>query len=139
MNTSKRFIFIILFAFVLLSCNSKKGEQGKAENKVVNSTDSKIEVYYFHYTRRCETCKQVELLTKDIVNTEYADKASFSAYNIETEPGKQIAKGLNVDEQKLLLVKGDKQIDLTGEAFMYAGTDVKKFSEVFRKKIAQLF
>jgi hypothetical protein len=61
--------------------------------------------------------KAVEALYPDKVKTgEY----SFSVINLDDASSKEIAKKLSVGGQTLLVVRGDKKIDITDKGFLNA-------------------
>ncbi len=139
----KKIAILILLTSFTFSCNSTKNSDEQTQNSTSKITQNKEEdnnvyVYYFHYTVRCETCKLVEMLAKDIVDVEYKNKVFFDVYNVEDEYRKKIGESLGVDEQKLLLIKGDKKIDLTSEAFLYADSSPEKFKEIMTQKLDEL-
>lgn len=80
--------------------------------------DSKIQVLYFHQTRRCATCQAVEEVTKTTVTEEYGKEVTFKSINLEKE--KELAKKYGVHGQSLLVVKGKEKYNLTNVGFMYA-------------------
>ena len=85
-----KIIFIALAALMIKSNCSAQNYAGRDTEQVTNST--KIEVYYFHYTRRCATCNAVESVSKDAVAEFYGDKVSFSEYNLDEQAGKSKGK-----------------------------------------------
>ena len=101
-----------------------------------NST--KIEAYYFHNATRCTTCKTVEAEAKADLKELYGDKVTFQALNLEEKSTNAIAKKLKVSGQTLLVVKGDKQVNLTNEGFLYAVTDPDKFKAKIKEKVDPL-
>ena len=101
-----------------------------------NST--KIEAYYFHNATRCTTCKTVEAEAKADLKELYGDKVTFQALNLEEKSTDAIAKKLKVSGQTLLVVKGDKQVNLTNEGFLYAVTDPDKFKAKIKEKVDPL-
>ncbi len=101
-----------------------------------NST--KIEAYYFHNATRCTTCKTVEAEAKQDLKELYGDKVTFQALNLEEKSTNAIAKKLKVSGQTLLVVKGDKQVNLTNEGFLYAVTDPDKFKAKIKEKVDPL-
>jgi len=101
-----------------------------------NST--KIEAYYFHNAMRCTTCKTVEAEAKADLKELYGDKVTFQALNLEEKSTDAIAKKLKVSGQTLLVVKGDKQVNLTNEGFLYAVTDPDKFKAKIKEKVDPL-
>ena len=132
--------FLIMFAaFSLFACNAQTSENQKTENVI--SED--IQVYYFHNTNRCATCKAVENETKMALETFYADKMNagtidFTSLNLEEDEGKTIAQTLRVSGQTLLIVKGETLVNLTNEGFMNARTNPTKFHEILKTQIDKL-
>lgn len=119
------------FAILILSCFAGYSQNSASPTA---STD-KIEAYYFHFTARCVTCRAVESEAKaDILNL-YPGKATFKAVNLDDASSKTIAEKLKITGQTLLVVKGDKQINLTNEGFLYATTNPEKLKRVIKQKI----
>jgi hypothetical protein len=102
-----------------------------------NST-AKIEAYYFHNATRCTTCKTVEAEAKADLKELYGDNVTFQTLNLEEKSTNAIAKKLKVSGQTLLVVKGDKQVNLTNEGFLYAVTDPDKFKAKIKEKVDPL-
>ena len=124
----------LLFFFVLLPLagfsQTKPGEKTAGADK--------IEAYYFHNATRCVTCKTVEAEAKADFNELYGNKVTFQALNLEEKETRLVAKKLEVSGQTLLVVKGDKKINLTNEGFLYAVTDPEKFKSIIKEKVDPL-
>jgi hypothetical protein len=103
-----------------------------------SQTSAKIEAYYFHNKTRCTTCKTVEAEAKADLKELYGDKVTFQALNLEEKSTEPIAQKLKVSGQTLLVVKGDKQVNLTNEGFLYAVTDPVKFKSIIKEKVDPL-
>lgn len=101
-------------------------------------TTAKIEAYYFHNKTRCTTCKTVEAEAKANLQELYGEKVSFRALNLEDKTTDAIAGKFNVSEQTLLIVKGEKQINLTNEGFLYAVNNPLKFKAIIKEKVDPL-
>ena len=104
-----------------ISCNGQANKKEIAQT--VNSP--KISVYYFHFTRRCSTCMAVEENARKAVEALYPNEVKageyiFSALNLDEATNKEIASKLGVGGQTLLVVRGDKKIDITSSGFMNA-------------------
>ena len=132
-------ISIVLLPLVITSCNAQTNQ--KPAQTVTKNGD--IEVYYFHMTTRCITCKTVEAEARKNVEMLYADqvktgKISFTALNLEEATGKSMGEKLGVNSQTLLIVKGDQKINITNEGFLYAVSKPDKFKEVMKEKIDPL-
>ncbi len=104
---------------------------------------SKVEVYYFHYTRRCVTCQAVEAESQKIISTLYAKemkegKIKFIGVNLDEKNSKVIARKCKAEGQALLVISGSKRIDLTEEGFMYAKPKPEKLKAELKKVIDPL-
>jgi thiol-disulfide isomerase/thioredoxin len=138
MRTIKLFIVILTVTFAT-SCNA----QSSTKKETIASSTDKIEVYYFHFTSRCVTCKTVEAEAKKDIETLYpeqvkSDKITFQAINLDESSSKEIAEKLGVSGQTLLIVKGDQKINITNEGFMNARNNPDKFKEIIKEKIDKL-
>jgi hypothetical protein len=135
---------LILVGFVMLlisgaSCNA----QTEKKQTLSSTSGNDVEVYYFHMTVRCVTCKTVEAEARKNVEMLYAEKVkagkiSFTALNLEEATGKSMGEKLGVNSQTLLIVKGDQKINITNEGFLYAVSQPQKFAEVMKSKIDPL-
>ena len=103
-----------------------------------SQTSTKIEAYYFHNKTRCTTCKTVEAEAKADLKELYGEKVTFQALNLEEKSTEPIAQKLKVSGQTLLVVKGDKQVNLTNEGFLYAVNDPDKFKKIINEKVDPL-
>jgi len=133
------FIGIAILAFTFGSCNA----QPSTKSNAAASNGENIEVYYFHNTTRCNTCRTVESEAKKNVEILYADlvksgKISFTALNLEEKSGEEAGNKLGISGQTLLIVKGDQKINITNEGFLYAVTKPYKLREIMKAKIDPL-
>ena len=117
-------------SFLGYTQTSKKETPAAASNKV--------EAYYFHFNARCETCRTVEAETKADLESLYSGRISFKAVNLDDASSKLIAEKLKISGQTLLIVKGDQQINLTNEGFLYAMTNPAKLKSIIKKKVDAL-
>lgn len=97
-----------------------------AQNKV-----SGIEAYYFHNTRRCMTCNTVEKVARESLKELYGDAIVLKSLVFEDQNNKAIVDKYKVEGQSLFLVKGNRKIDITNDAFLNA---VRR-PEILREKI----
>jgi hypothetical protein len=135
---------ITVFGFFLLmllsSVSFNAQDNKKALSQKVNP--AKVEVYYFYYTRRCNTCKSVEATSKQAFEALYADKIksglySFKALNLDEASSKAIARKLGIGGQTLLLVCGTHKVDITDKGFMNSNNLVK-MKELIKKAVEQV-
>jgi len=128
-----------LITLIVLSCNAQTNP--KPASAVSENGD--VEVYYFHMTTRCVTCRTIEAEARKNIEMLYSDqfktgKISFTALNLDEETGKVMGDKLGVNSQTLLIVKRDQKINITNEGFLYAVSQPQKFTEVIKSKIDPL-
>ena len=99
---------------------------------------SGIEVYYFHYSRRCVTCQAVEAVAQDALIDFYEGRIALKSVNLDDKANSDLAKKLGVKGQSLLIVKGDKKIDLTNEGFLNARSNPDKLASKIKETIDAL-
>jgi hypothetical protein len=135
----------LIFAGFMVLVFSGASCKGQTERKQIVSATSgnDVEVYYFHRTVRCVTCKTVEAEARKNIEMLYANqvktgKISFTALNLEEANGKAVGDRLGVNSQTLLIVKGDQKINITNEGFLYAVSQPQKFTEVMKSKLDPL-
>lgn len=102
-----------------------------------------LELYYFHFSRRCATCIAVEEKSKEALQVLYPEKVEqgvyvFRAVNLDEEENEALAEKLGVTGQTLLLVKGGKKEDITSAGFMYARTNPEKLQEEIARAVGNL-
>ncbi len=124
--------FALLMMFIQFSCS---GQTSQKQTVTENEIADQVGVYYFHFTRRCSTCIAVEENSKKAVEELYPEQVRkgdyfFKAVNLDEASGKEIGDKLGVGMQSLLVVHGDKKVDITGEGFMYVDNYDRLKSEV---------
>jgi hypothetical protein len=132
-----RLILTLVLVIPILSCTSQPVNN---QVQVVAASSDKIEAYYFHFTARCTTCKTIEAEAKKDLESLYPNHVkqgliTFQSLNLEEEPNKALAEKLGVSGQALLLVKGDKMINLTNEGFLYAVAKPEKLKEIINENV----
>ena len=138
----KKHISIIILAVIISSFLSANSQTTKA-TKVI-SKPSKVEVYYFHYTRRCVTCQAVETETQKSILALYPLQAkkgliTFKSINLDEKSSEAIAAKCKAEGQSLLITNSNKRVDLTDKAFMYAKSNPTKLKAELKKTIDSLF
>jgi hypothetical protein len=101
---------------------------------------TKIEVFYFHFTRRCMTCQNVENVSKKAVETLYPEKVksgeiSFQSVNLDEKAGEAIGAKFKIEGQTLIVICGNKRVDLTDKGFLYANDKPEKLKAEIRKAV----
>lgn len=129
----------LVISLLFLSCN------GRAQNKAsdVQLKANTIEVFDFHTTNRCVTCKAIEANTQYTLETYFAEelkegKITFRVVNIDEDENYELAKKFKASGTSLFLnvitPEKEKQIDLTAFAFTY-GKKKDDFSGRLKNKL----
>jgi hypothetical protein len=126
---------VLFFAF--------KPNANTVMEEVTISVGDKVEVLYFHFSRRCVTCIAVENKTQEAISALYPEEYSkglitFASVNLEDEKSKPIAERAKVTGQALVIMSGEVRKDLTAEGFMYANTNFEKFKSEIKKTMDPL-
>nr|WP_319569588.1 nitrophenyl compound nitroreductase subunit ArsF family protein [uncultured Draconibacterium sp.] len=117
------------------SGSAKGGPSASAAGCTVTPQSSEVKAYYFHATKRCVTCQAVEKVAKETIEENYKGKVTFESINREKEKDNPLVKKYKISGQTLLLVKGDKMVDLTSAGFMNARTKPEKFERRLKSEI----
>jgi hypothetical protein len=101
---------------------------------------TKIEVYYFHFTRRCMTCQNVENVSKKAVETLYPEKVksgqiTFQSINLDEKAGEAVGAKYKIEGQTLIVIAGEKKVDLTDKGFLYANDSPDKLKAEIKKAV----
>lgn len=124
---------ILALLITTISCNSVNGKEEKKDSEIIQT--EKVEAFYFHATRRCATCEAVEKVAKGYIEENYTDKVSFVSINREEEENAKLVEKYEITGQTLLIVNGDKVVNLTTDAFMNARTNPDKLKELIKSTI----
>lgn len=138
-----RTILLILAAIVgLTACGSSQKKQA-----TVMPQQDCVEVLYFHGAQRCPTCVAIENLTKEVVETTFAEQAKngnvvFKNIDIAQKQNEAIADRYEVTWSSLFVngwVAGEETAtNLTEFAFANARTNPEKFKAELTAKINEL-
>ena len=128
------------------ACNQgSAGERSSEKQAVISQTNSeqKVDVYYFHFTRRCVSCVNVQNATERVLAENYSEDIEkgtivYHEINLSEPDSQSIAQMLGVGGQALLVVSGDKKYDLTMQGFMYASRDYDRFKETLDSAISRV-
>lgn len=69
------FFKVLLLSFALISIGymlGKNSVKGNASEPLASAKGDHVAVYYLHSTFRCETCNQIEAMTKELLERDYA-------------------------------------------------------------------
>ena len=139
----KKTVLVSVLVLMIASFGGINGQTAKKSATPALSMSTKVEVYYFHYTRRCVTCQAIEDEAKKAIPSMYpsqykSKKIAFIAVNLDKKENKALAEKCKAEGQSLLVIRGNKRIDLTDQAFMYAKNDPAKLKQTLKKTIDPL-
>ena len=139
MKTMKRIMMLGFALMLAFACADKSKEsEANSENQEQIEKTGEVNVYYFHTSRRCATCKAVESVAKESVQELYGDMVNFAVYNLEEEAGEKLAEKIGVPGQALVVYCDGELIDLTGDAFMYARSNPDKLKLLIQETVEPL-
>ncbi len=124
---------IKIFAAIILLFVGFSSSTAQTKQKEANT-----EVYYFHATNRCVTCEAVEAVTREALKQYYGDQISLKSINRDEDKTNPLIKKHRISGQSLLVIKGDKAVNLTNVAFMYARTNPDKLKEKIKETIEKM-
>lgn len=143
--TLQKFFLTIMSVLTLISCTGQNSNS--PQNQTPSIGDSHIEVLYFYGNQRCITCRAIEQLTDEVVNTHFTQQLADSTIllrhiDFSTPEGATIAERYEVAWSSLFVNKVyDNHEDinnLTRFAFTNARTNPEKFKQGLIDKINQL-
>lgn len=140
MKTTTLSGILLLIIWGFFACTGTGPDSTK--NKANLSAASTVEVYYFHFTKRCNTCQSVEATAKKVMEMIYVDKNQTKAYdfksiNLDEAENKAIAEKWNAGGQALMVRYGNKIVDITDKGFLYAH-EPEKMKTIIKNAIDQV-
>jgi hypothetical protein len=138
----KKTAIIFILAITLASLAAIQPSGHAMARPAAETLSPKVEVYYFHYSRRCASCRNVENESKRIVETLYADlvekgEVTFASVNLEDQENHALAERCGATGQSLLVISGEERIDLTSQGFMHA-RNPERYEQEIKKVIDPL-
>lgn len=136
----KKFISLSVVILLVASFFNVSSTAANKKTQSVVSKSARVEVYYFHFTRRCVTCNAVENVTKEAIAEMYPTQykiglISFKSINLDEKESEAIAAKCKAEGQALLFITKNKRIDLTDKGFMYAKSSPEKLKAEVKKTI----
>lgn len=122
----KKFTLIFLSALMLLSCGNRSSSDSNEAAEIgkitIDTSESVINVLYFHGTQRCKTCIAVGNTTKETIDSLYSGNNMIVFTEVDTDKPEfsEITEKFQISWSSLIISKGDAKIDLTDFAFANA-------------------
>jgi hypothetical protein len=129
-------IFMAMGA-ALLFATSAFAQADQNQAAITEKQAAKVQVYYFHGDRRCETCKAVGKVSKDLVDSQYGDNKNveFVEVNYDEKGNEALVEKFEVTSSGLYVYNQEKVVNLTTYAFQYAKTDPAKLETKLKNQI----
>jgi hypothetical protein len=139
-NTLSLIFFAGVMAVSAQCCTGPTADNSSTGTKTTaccanNQTSGEVKAYYFHATRRCATCQAVEAVSKEAIKEYYGDKVVFQSINRDEEKNKDLVSKYKISGTALLIVNGDKTVNLTNDAFLNARTNPDKLKSKLKSTI----
>jgi hypothetical protein len=136
-------LLLITFAIAIFAGNYACNAQTTNKEEAKSSVAQRVDVYYFHSTRRCVTCNAVEAEAKKALETLYPEQLkngtiSFASINLDEAENKPLAQKCKAAGTALIVISGEKRTDLTSQGFMNARSNPDKLKEEIKKAIDPL-
>lgn len=141
----KQLLFITLIALISACGNKSKGSSESSKSDV---NIKRLEVYAFHGTRQCETCKHMKLFTKSTLEKYFKSELKsgaivYDVVDVDDETNYDLAKKFEATGTALMInnVKAGKDNieDWSEFAFEFANRDQAAYELELKKMIeAQL-
>jgi hypothetical protein len=135
MKAFKSLLLLVMFSSILVACNAQTENNN---NTAAIEKAEKVDVYYFHFSRRCATCNAVEEVSRTAIEEMYGDNVSFAAYNLDEDEGAAKAGQVEISGQTLIVVSGKSKFDITNPGFLNARTNPDKLKQIIKETIDPL-
>ncbi len=128
-------LLVLLFAFNTISCNNTQSNNNLTSDES-SVKGKKVEVYYFHGTRRCATCIAVGEVASELVKDKYENNPNveFIEINIDEPDNEELAEKFQVSGSGLYVYNGKDIENITAYAFQHARANPDKL----KKKLIEL-
>lgn len=137
----QKYLLLVLASLTIASCMGKSDKKNSTASNDGNGNP--VIVYYFHGEHRCPTCIAIENETKasfEITLKKEAERGTVELQVINADEGRnrQLCEKYGVYGSTLLLVKGNKVVNLTNMAFGTARRNPDKFREELTNEVKKL-
>jgi len=148
----KKLLIVLMSVTVLFTaCNNSTPkaeiETAKVETQATVTKQNRLEVYCFHGTRQCETCKNMKANTKTALDKYFASQLKdssivFSVIDVDDAKNEKLAEKFQATGTALMINKvvngKDSIIDWSDFAFEKANNESEYVSELKTKIDAAL-
>lgn len=111
---------LVSFALVSIGYSLGKNHQPKQEPVISRSSEQKsiVQVYYLHSTFRCDSCNQIETMTRQLVDSKYQSETAsgkLEFIEMDFQENEALAEKYEVTASCVVISLQDKGKDLAFE------------------------
>lgn len=146
---------ILLLIVILIVSNRDRVDNWRSAKEPIKSavlgdtveaqTVDKVQVYYFHRTQRCNTCKAIGRYTGEVINETFIEeqkrgRIEFREINVELPENKELAKKFKASGPSLfmnIIKNGQDNIIADANIWRLVG-DEESFKKYLAEKIKSL-
>ena len=147
MKTNTFFFLLASILFTACIQSPQQTENRQFASEFIENPNLKLQIYYFHTTRRCPTCNSIEDNVKLVLESDFKDEIeqgiiNFKALNIEDAENKALAEKYQATGASLYLIDiqdgKETDNDLTSYAFTYSRREPEVFLQGMKDTINPL-
>lgn len=134
--------FIIIVSMLLGACaqNPQKNHKEQVAHEITQNPNLKLQVYYFHTTRRCLTCNTIEANMKHVLENEFQNEMdegviNFSIINVDEAENRGLAEKYQATGAALHLIEFQDGLEKDNDLTRYAFANSRKHPEIFLQTI----
>ncbi len=110
---------------------------------IIPPAATQVDVYYFHFSRRCATCLKVEKVTRESLESLFPDQVkkgeiAFQSINLDEEEGENLGEKYGIEGQTLVVICGDNRVNLTDKGFLYANSRPEKLKAEIKAAVEEV-
>lgn len=139
----KKLLILPLLLLMLISCKSETKNSEKTSDNSIEKIEKRVDLYAFHGTRQCTTCKNMKAFTKTTLDKYFAKEIkegllTYQIIDVDEEKNYELAEKFEATGTALMvnnIQKGKEDIeDWSDFAFEFANGD----QAVFENKLKQM-
>lgn len=136
MKTRIFFILIVTIFFAACIQNSDKTNKAQVKSELIQDSNLKLQIYYFHTTRRCPTCNSIEDNIKQVLESDFKNEIergiiNFKSLNVEDAENKGLAEKYQATGAALHLIDMQEGVERDNDLTNYAFSHSRRQPEVF--------
>jgi thioredoxin-related protein len=140
----KKSILLVLFIFTIISCKKEESVLKTDDNLTsISLPNNRLEVYAFHGTRQCETCKNMKGNTKATLDKYFANELKsgvivYQVIDVDDDENEKLAEKFQATGTALMINKvidGKDNISDWSEFAFDKANDANVFNPELKIKI----